>query len=168
MSTNSAPTARSPDAPGKARQRRRPLWQVPAFVAGVLALLGASLGRPLFHESPGSHLLRDLGTARQFLDSPNGPLDRAEALTQGVPAQPDGPDAQAAQAHFLLGSVYLRQASQPPGGAEDLWQKARVHLEQAEQLGVPESDRPHLDYRLGKVYFHAKEDPKKVVEYLAR
>src|SRR5439155_7695387 len=75
----------------------------------------------------------------------------------------------AGEAHFLLGSTYLRLAEQLPAErAEDLWRKARVHLEQAEQLTVPEADRAALGYRLGRASYQTGGDVQRVIDALTK
>src|SRR5260370_15286982 len=90
------------------------LWQIPVLVAGVLAVIGVWASRPLWHDPEAWQFRRDMIGARRMLEdrhaSANGALARAaEAL-----ARIDRFPARAGEAHFLLGSAYLRLADQVP------------------------------------------------------
>jgi hypothetical protein len=74
----------------------------------------------------------------------------------------------AATAHYLLGCAYLMEAERTPANASGpFWQQARIHLEQADALGIAEAERPRLAYRLGKTYHVLNADPQRVVNYLS-
>src|SRR5688500_3392200 len=127
----------------------RRTWQVPAFLAGVLAVLAVWLARPLCPQHRASPLDRDFAAVRRALDQPRVDARQRVALAERLLQQAEPFPDHAGEAHFLLGSAYLRLAerSTDPG---DAWVQARSHLGQAEALGVPEADRPRLAYRLGK------------------
>ena len=73
---------------------------------------------------------------------PRPPSTRAKRSPTG-PARPP-----------VLAGCYIRLAEKSdPGGAPKRWQKARQYLEQADQAGVPDRERPRLTYRLAKVDF---------------
>src|SRR5207237_10042800 len=99
MATNTPPTAWSPTT-GAARYRPQQLWQVPVFLAGVLALAGVALtrggwcGRPEPAEC-------DLAAARRLAAEPNCPVDRLEHLLER-PLADAGTPVHAGEAHFLL------------------------------------------------------------------
>src|SRR5215218_6201892 len=127
------------------------LWQVPASLLGVAALVGVLYLRPYFGPdtlSAAEHQLRD---ARKALEQV--PPDAATAVQRGlrIIAVTDRYPQLAGEAHFVVGSARLRLADEP--GAADAARErlqARQHLEQAEQHGVPDADRPKLQYRLAK------------------
>jgi tetratricopeptide (TPR) repeat protein len=152
---------------GAARYRPRQLWQVPVFLAGVLALALAVLTRGVRCGGPGAEEC-DLAAARRLAAEPNCPVDRLQHALERPLADTAAP-VHAGEAHFLLGSAYLRLAGQAAGDqVPGLLQQARSHLEQADALGVPDADRLRLAYRLGKVWFHTRADPARTADYLAR
>lgn len=155
-----------------ARAFRRPgvwrqLWQVPVFFTGAVALLAVAILRPLWSQGNARHIERDLAAARHALDSP-ADLGRARSHAEHVlrDAPPNSPYA--GEAHFLLGTVALREAETASANeSRSLWQQAREHLEQADTLGTPEADRPKLAYRIGKTYHALNVDPQRVVNCLS-
>jgi tetratricopeptide (TPR) repeat protein len=169
------------------RPRPRRLWQVPVFFLGLGTLLGVTLGRPFWPPPEGAPAARDLAQARQLFAQPETTPFQLRAFVERALQQSDRFPQRAGEAHFLLGSAFLRQTGKAIGPADyvvsparrpdpeplpkevaDAWQKARVHLERAENLGVPEADGLSLTYRLGKVWYHFREDPGRVADYLAR
>ena len=81
-------------------------------------------------------------------------------------AEPVSP--QAAEAHFLLGSAHILLAEQAAvESASDLWLRARLHLEQAETIGLSPRDQLRHHYRLAKTYFHLNLVPQRIIDYLA-
>lgn len=176
MATNK-PTDNSPIAPGSSprlgrrladRPGRGQLWQAPAFFAGLLILVVVCLVRPTRQGATGLQAERDLAAARQLLDQPDGDAARALALAGRVLDQMDRYPQRAGEAHYLLGSAHLRLADRPGPAAPDHTEKARRHLEQAADLGVPEDDRLSLTYRLGKALYLTGEDPKRVIALLSQ
>jgi tetratricopeptide (TPR) repeat protein len=164
MATESARATTEASASGGADNTRPSLWQVPTFLAGLLAVASVYLARPLWLETDARHVARDLAQARKILERPDPQLDQVIELAGGVLERADQFPARAAEAHFLLGSAYLRRA----GDASPAdWDKARFHLLQAEALGGTEADRLRLAYRLGKASSHTGADPQRVINYLA-
>ena len=108
-----------------------------------------------------------LDHARAELSQNNGDVEETanrlqRMLDRGVA------DELAAETHFLYGTAQLRLAERASGSvAHDYWNRARDQLEEAERLGVAETDKAALQYRLGKVGYHLESDPAKVVERLA-
>ena len=145
------------------------LWQVPLFLAGAAALSAVWATRPLWYDAEAVHLRRDLATARSQLQDAHAAANGLTVLlTEALNHIGRLPD-RAGEAHFLLGSTYLRLAEQVPAErAADFWQKARTHLEQAEHLGVPENDRPPLLYRLGQAWYHTGGDAQRIIDYLSK
>jgi tetratricopeptide (TPR) repeat protein len=152
---------------GAARHRPGQLWQVPVFAAGLLAVAAVCPLRLLGGLDPGDPVERDLAAARRLLAQPDCPVDRLEACLERALVEADRAPVRAGEAHFLLGSAYLRRAGGTNGAGEALRQ-ARAHLEAADELGVAEADRLPLLSRLGKVWFHTGADPQRVVDALAR
>jgi tetratricopeptide (TPR) repeat protein len=164
-------TTRQPGAAGTTAAGRvalRQLWQVPTFIAGLLTVLAICAALPLVQGPPLSPWDRDVAAIRQALDSPTGRVDHVLALTQTLLARTDADPEHAGEAHFLLGSVYLRLADQGPGArAQATRREALAHLEQAERLGVLGEDDARLNYRLGRALFQIGLEPDQVVRYLA-
>jgi tetratricopeptide (TPR) repeat protein len=151
-----------------AKQATNPLWQVPVFLAGVLALVGVWYGRTSWRGTEAEHLARTLLQARQFLSQAPPDLDRTlelavRVLDRGGPY----PDL-AGQAHFLIGSGHARRTEMLVGPlAAEEQRLAREHFEQADRLGVPEPDKARLSFRLAKIWSAAGADPRRVIERLA-
>jgi tetratricopeptide (TPR) repeat protein len=164
MATQSARATTEARASSGAENTRPSLWQVPTFLAGLLAVAGVYLARPLWLETDARHVARDLAQARKILERPDPQLDQVLELAGDVLERADQFPSRAGEAHFLLGSAYLRRAG---ATSQADWEKARFHLLQADALGVPEADRPRLAYRLGKVSAHTGADPQRVIDYLA-
>jgi tetratricopeptide (TPR) repeat protein len=174
---------------GKSPSRPRPrqLWQVPVFLLGLCTLVGVSLGRPFWTPPDGAPAERDLAEARKLFEQPDTTPFQLRGYVERALQESGRCPKRAGEAHFLLGSTFLRQTGKAIGPGDyvvtpgrrpdpdplpkevaDAWQKARVHLEEAENLGVPDADQLRLTYRLGKVWYHFQEDPRRVADYLAR
>jgi TolA-binding protein len=144
------------------------LWQVPLFLLGLVALATVWATRPLWYDPEIAHLRSDLERARQALQDPRAALNGLTVVLNDALSHIGRLPDRAGEAHFLLGSIYLRLAEQVPAEpAADLWSKARSHLEEAEQLGLPESDRPLLHYRLGMAWYHTGSDVQRVIDSLS-
>jgi tetratricopeptide (TPR) repeat protein len=143
------------------------LWQVPLFLAGLLALGAAWATRPLWYDPEARQFEREMATARHLLEDPVASVNGVPALLVDALNRINRFPKHAGEAHFLLGSAYLRLAgSLPSERATDLWQKARLHLEQADTLGVADSDRTTLNYRLAKSWFMTGGDLLHIIPYL--
>ncbi|MBY0525022.1 MAG: tetratricopeptide repeat protein [Gemmataceae bacterium] len=143
----------------------RQLWQVPTFFVGLLALVIVGSAHPLWSHGGTRHLARSLAEARAELEGPRSNPERVLHLASDALRQATPGSAQAGEAHFLIGSAHLRRAELAPAdSAGDLWQKARDHLDQADHLGVADSDRSKLAYRLGKVHHALNGDPQRVID----
>jgi tetratricopeptide (TPR) repeat protein len=168
MATTTAPTARfARSSANGSHYRPRQLWQVPTFLGGLLALTTLFLARPAWLGHFSQQTDQTLAAARRLLQQPDCPVERMETILQCPLGLANRAPFQAGAAHFLLGSAYLKHAEMGADGPPDNWRQARAHLEQAELLGVPEEDRLHLAYRLGKVLYHDGEDPQRVLDQLA-
>jgi len=150
-----------------ARPPLRHLWQVPTFLVGLLAFVTVAAAHPLWSHSPSRLVARSLAAARQELDQSHPNLEQAQRLAEEALVQAAPGSRQAAEAHFLIGTVYLRFAEQSAVENNDFWQQARDHLEQAEHIGVADADRARLAYQLGRAYAALSTDPQKVVDYLS-
>jgi tetratricopeptide (TPR) repeat protein len=152
--------ARRPDFPSlREAEIMARLWQVPVFVSGLLAL-GGAWAFHVYGYDPEVHRIESvLVRARDSLNTPDsvgkGVVDGLEnTLRRGV-RSPE----QLTELHFLLGSVYTRQAEKLGSErAQELWSKALDHLQEAKTLGVEPADQARLDYRLAKALFHTSSD----------
>jgi tetratricopeptide (TPR) repeat protein len=143
------------------------LWQVPLFLTGVVALLVVALTRPHWSDLDKLKLERDLSLARQLLEQPGASIKEVPDLVVDALGRIQRFPSRLGEAHFLLGSAYVRLAETlPPERSQDLWQKARFQLGEAERVGVPEPDRLNLAYRLGKAWYHSAGDPGRAIYYL--
>jgi tetratricopeptide (TPR) repeat protein len=142
---------------------------LPAFFVGAVALTAVWLTRPLWHDPETTKLHHYLTTARHRLDEPNA---RPDALILGLSevwGEIDKHCNLAGEVQFLLGSAYVRLAEErSTENPADLWRKARSHLEEAETLGVRDTDRTRLDYRLAKALSRTQADPRSVIARLDR
>ena len=110
---------------GRARRRFSQLWQVPTFVVGLLAFIGATASAP-WRYTPEIRKFEALNqTIRHGLTSADFDVDAL--LVQAEEAYLVGSQikSRAAESHFLLGSVYYRQAQQKPAAFANLTQRAR-------------------------------------------
>lgn len=152
---------------GSRSATRGQLWQVPTFFAGVLALCAVWAARPLWRDFGPQGLDYDLVLLRRALEQPqvdlNEVLGRAEKALNKAAQYP----RRAGETHYLTGAVYVRMTRQVAAEQRaDLWQKARFHLEQAEEQGTPEADRSRLAFLLGKTWHHLGVDPQRVITCL--
>src|SRR5690349_9164988 len=60
------------------------LWQVPVFLAGVAAIVGVWLARPLWHATEAQLLERDLKAARRELAEPVPDWPRVAELAEAA------------------------------------------------------------------------------------
>ena len=100
--------------PGAPRPRLRGLWQVPAFVAGLLALVFVWVFRPIGTDRSARQLERDVVEARRALDKLPPDTDRAEHLMEEVLQGPSTVPDRMGEVHFLLGTAYLFQGDSFP------------------------------------------------------
>jgi tetratricopeptide (TPR) repeat protein len=140
---------------------------VPTFLVGLVAFAAVCAACPPWklprpgRSNPALRELRDLLAQPEF--------DRDRALKLGAEAvhRADTP-ATTAEAHFLLGSVYVALAERAGAGqGQDQWREARSNLEQAHTGNLPDEDRPRLIYRLAKARAHTGDPPTQVIAELA-
>jgi hypothetical protein len=141
-------------------------WHLPVFFLGLLTLASVFILRPWIQRgSEERQLERRLSEARRLLERREVELETILELTQSARDRAIAFPQFAGQAFFLSGSAYLRLAeheSAPP--VSENARLAASHLEQAEALGVPDADRPRLEYRLGKAWYLANHEPSRIVE----
>jgi len=143
------------------------LWQIPLLLLGLTTLVGVWATRPLWYDPDALQFRKDMNVARRMLEDPHSLTSAAVEQAADALARVDRFPGRAAEAHFLLGSAELRLAKElPADGAIEARRQARVHLEQADSLGVPEADRIPLMYRLGKVWFQTDGDLSRAASYL--
>jgi tetratricopeptide (TPR) repeat protein len=149
---------------GRARRRLSQLWQVPVFLAGLFAFLSVAASAPWRHppqwwEFDG--LLVQLRAGLEQNEDPEKLADQAEVIDRRLPRFAD----RAAEAHFLIGSAYYRQAKQKPTVvAEEIWPRAAENLEQAKTL--KDADRLAQQYRLGYCLYQQKKDVPRAIEMM--
>jgi tetratricopeptide (TPR) repeat protein len=171
MSTHTAPGTALREGPlGRTGRAPGQLWQVPAFFAGLLALVAVTVGTGFRHAPAAAQFDRDINALREALKQRRTPpeqlLPNAEHLL--TVARADFPQ-RAPEAHFLLGLVHARLAEHsPPERARDERLEARSHLEQAETHGVPAQDLPRLHYALGKLLYQSGGDLPRTIGYLSQ
>src|SRR5947209_4227672 len=157
-------TARSSTSPAACH-----LWQVPAFLFGIAAVLVVLLViRPRFSTDTLAAAEHQLAEARRALDDSPPDLSAALNRTKLVLGQADRYPQLTGEAHFIAGTAHLRLADEPGADTPRERQKARQEFDQALSHGVPEGDQPKLNYRLGKVMLLLGGDAAKVVALLEK
>jgi tetratricopeptide (TPR) repeat protein len=139
------------------------------FVIGLTALIVVGSTRPLWLPLHSQSVGRHLSAARRALEPGRLNLDEAIHRSELVLAHPQATPPDQGEAHYLLGTASLRRAEQVgPELAGTCLEMARIHLEQAEQIGVPPGYEGSLRFRLAKTWFLGNRDPQRVVAYLER
>jgi tetratricopeptide (TPR) repeat protein len=142
---------------------------VPFFLLGIAALLGVWLSRPLWFDPETRQLKRDLVVARRLLEDPKASVQEVPVLLADALNHIERAPGRLGEAHFLLGSAYLRLAeSFSEDRAEETRRKARHFLELADKEGVPENDGPFLRFRLGKVWFYTGGQRQSIIDALSQ
>jgi tetratricopeptide (TPR) repeat protein len=168
MTTNLAPQPTARYRPvGRVVRRPRQLWQVPTFLAGLLAV-GLVAANNSVHRQPTSTARRELAAARAALRDPRRGPEQTIARVEKALAFTHDP-ADKAEAHFLWGLALARQAEADPAEQARLSRQAALdQLRRAESLGVAESDRPRLWFTLGQLIWRTKANAKGALVYLTR
>jgi tetratricopeptide (TPR) repeat protein len=161
------PASSNPVEDGSAGLSLRQMWQVPVFFLGVVAIITACLTRPYIQPDPVRQLHYELNEARRLLHrhtgDPDGALQHAQHAVENIMYDP----SREAEAFFLLGSAHLLVAeTTEEADSGEHWREARQNLEEAERRNLAGDDAGRLHYRLAKVFFHTKEDPKHVIALL--
>jgi hypothetical protein len=133
----------------------------------LIALAGVCLMRWPGPECRARQLEHRLAEAHQLLDSEDFDFERLCSLVSDALSEGGEDPLTAGEAHFLLGSAYLRRWHGPQGNASTYLRQAREHLEEAARIGVPEEDRQRLAYRQGRLLYLLDGDPKEILKYLA-
>jgi len=144
-------------------------WQVPVFFLGLLALAAVTLGRPYLERLSPSNPEHLLGTARSALAATPPDVDAAADAARRLIERTELPARLRGEAHLIVGSVLLvrADAAAPPDVAPIRLQ-ARHHLEQADALGVPDSERGRLTVRLAQAWLATGADPQLAIKALTR
>lgn len=153
------------------RTQRPPgqLWQVPAFLVGLLALTLVAATAPLAPTDSDNELERDLAEIRQALEKPGKPADAVIALAESAVAHTSQQPELSGEAHFLLGAIYMRIAENSPAEkAKEEREKATLHLELADLRGVAPTDRARLQYLRGKLLYMHGGDLARAIELLTK
>ena len=170
MTTNAASSAGSTNgAPVRAPRLVGQLWQVPAFLAGILALAVVAALSPLAQQPDDNPLDRDMAVLRQALEKP-GPLPHnIGSLADEIAGHATRQSDKAGEAYYLLGALYLRQVeSSPPERKSEQRERAKIHLELAELKGVPPADQARLTYLRGKLAFLEGANMQQAIELLSK
>jgi hypothetical protein len=153
---------------GRGRRTLGQLWQVPAFVLGVCAVLALALSTPWRHPSPARQFDELLGELRHGLDAvqdPDALVGLAERLLVQLPQFED----EAGAVHLLAGTAYFKQAEQRnQTQAPPLWKQASDHLEVALHRGTNERELPALNYRLGLALYRQRREAARAIDLMAR
>lgn len=150
------------NAPDSTRQPNwRQLWQLPAFLVGLLAF-GISLALwCVAPPRPGIALERSVASAWSALDAED--LSQAEywyqvaiGLVDGVPER----DRFAGELKMLRGILLFRQAQHAPDAQKtDLFQQSLAELEGAKRSGVPPDREKMLRYLVAVAQYRTGGDP---------
>ena len=169
MDTQAALKTKTAGKVGRASRTLGQLWQVPAFLFGLLALLLVAATVPLRQDSALGEFEDDLQHLREALNDKKASSDSSVSLAQSVIGRLGPRSRKAGLAHFLAGSVYQRLAEEsPPDQAEPIRRQALLYLEKALALGVPEEDNPALLYRLGQTLFETGTEMERALEYISQ
>ena len=160
----------SPSIPGtkvgRVRRSLSQLWQVPTFLIGLLALIGVAASAPwrltpLEREFDGL-----LTTLRHGLDH-DEPGDVLVGHAENVKLRLNRFPSRLAEAHFLVGSAYYRQAQhKPAASAKEIWPLAAEHLEEALSRDGLNADRVFAQYRLGYSLYQQNKDVPRALELM--
>jgi len=154
---------------GRRRRALGQLWQVPAFLFGLLAFILVAASSPFRGDWLDGAFTRDLQALRAELHegvASETALARADRLVAQLAKHP----RKAAEVHFLAGSAYFHhaQASAAHAASRSLRSKARAHLEEALALDVPAADVPELYYQLGLALYRDKDDLSRAIAFLSQ
>jgi tetratricopeptide (TPR) repeat protein len=141
------------------------LWQVPTFLAGVIALAGTLLAYFWLPDSPATILRRDLRQAEELLAAGDhvAALDIARRSLDAIDAAPR------LQGEFCLirGSALLLRAEDLAGPERsETYVEARAWLEWAQSHGVAKANELPLRYRLARARYFTGADLQEVAAEL--
>jgi tetratricopeptide (TPR) repeat protein len=151
------------------RGRFRKLWQVPTFLAGIVAILALWRAQAYLRPANVRHVDREIASVRAALDAGEQDVNLVLAKAQKILAQNPLTAEQQGAVHFLIGSAYVLLAEKTRDHPDvDAWRKARESLEKAAELGAPTADHLRLTYRLGKAWYQTDAEPERVIDSLSR
>jgi tetratricopeptide (TPR) repeat protein len=145
----------------------RRLWQVPMFVLGVIAAVLVLCHARQQPQAPADRLAAGLRAALDALEEG----DSGSAIEQAKDALElvDHAPHLAGELKFVLGSAYLHEAADGTAAERaEKYTRARLHLQQAKQLGVAPAHEPRLEFRLIAAEFHTGMDPATLATQLGK
>jgi tetratricopeptide (TPR) repeat protein len=161
-------TAKKVRKVGRASRTLGQLWQVPAFLLGLLALALVAATAPLRQDMGSRDFDDDVDQLRSDLRNGDGSIRASVSLAESVLGRLEAYPSKAAAVHYLVGTVYLRLSEELAAAeAETARQQAIVNLEKALALGVAEDDHAALLYRLGQALFRSGTDLPRALDLLA-
>jgi tetratricopeptide (TPR) repeat protein len=159
----------TPAKVGRASRTPGQLWQVPAFLVGLLAFLLVAATAPLRQDHAGRRFDDDCQHLRLACNNKKERAADHIELTQSVLERAPLFPANAGLAHFLAGCLYQRLAEEGPAEQVEANRRHAITLlEKAQSLGVPEDDAAPLLYRLGVMLFESGADLGRALDYLAK
>lgn len=169
MSTNTSWQTPSWLKSSQSRSKFSQLWQVPVFLVGVFALVVVCGGAVMRHSQQSLDYQERLAEIRQALNQPEPDIAALLSRTEHLVEQASYHPNQAGEAHFLMGTLLLRQAEgESAAQAKATHQQVLYHLQQAESIGIKEENQPRLWYSLGFVLLQTEGNPKQAIDYLTR
>ena len=148
------------DPPERKPRGWEKLWQIPAFVVGIICVCLAGGGIAL-RADPAREFERDLRAFRVDLKTEADPMKLQPAVDR-LAAKAESFPKHNAQYRFLIGSYYFRRAEREPTVAE--WRNlANENLSRARADGVPDADQPALLYRLGMTQYRLGVQPNQAL-----
>jgi tetratricopeptide (TPR) repeat protein len=154
---------------GRASRTPGQLWQVPVFLAGVLALVAVAVAAPFRQDPIRAQFNRDLAAVRRALDEGTDNFGELLMLTENVVVQAARFPERYGETHFLAGSVFQKLADASPAEqTADYRKKALERLEEALAHGVPPDDSARLNYRLAVAILQQSEDLRRAIDLLSQ
>ena len=136
------------------------LWQIPTFLIGLVILGGVWAARPLWYDPEAIHFGRNLAQARRAVETGEAVQEATHLLVDAL-AHADRHPQHQGELQFLLGSAYVRLAEKANNDkSKDLWQQASRYLEQAQQSGVPDTDKGLLNFRSAQSRYYTDQSPE--------
>lgn len=152
---------------GRARRKLSQLWQAPAFLLGLFVFLGVAVSAPWRTTPQARDFDRLLASLRAGVAREDADTDLLVAQAETALSRVGEFRYRAAETYFLAGSAFYRQGrKEPAAAAKHDWPRAIEQLEQAQTLGVPDADRPALQYRLGYALLQQNQDVPHALELM--
>jgi hypothetical protein len=151
---------------GRVRRSLGQLWQLPTFLLGLLALIGVAASAPWRLTPQEREFEALLTTLRHGLDHDESG-DILVGHAENVKLRLHRFPSRLAEAHFLVGSAYYRQAQhKPAASAKEIWPLAAEHLEEALSGDGLKADRVFAQYRLGYSLYQQNKDVPRALELM--